>query len=36
MTYKISMIMPVYNGEKYINKAMNSLIKQTIGFNNNN
>ncbi len=32
--YKISVIIPVYNVEKYIDEAMNSLLKQTIGFEN--
>ncbi len=32
--YKISVILPVYNVEPYIHKAMNSLINQTIGFEN--
>lgn len=34
MKYEISMIMPVYNGEKFIENAMNSIINQTFGFKN--
>ncbi|MCC7554237.1 MAG: glycosyltransferase [Methanobacteriaceae archaeon] len=34
MEYKISIILPVYNGENDLNKSINSLIKQTIGFEN--
>ena len=30
----ISTIIPVYNSEKYINKCIDSIINQTIGFNN--
>ena len=29
MTYKISVIVPAYNEEKYLNNALNSLIEQT-------
>lgn len=32
--YKISVIIPVYNVDKYIHDCMNSLINQTIGFDN--
>jgi len=32
--YYISIIIPVYNVEEYISTAMNSLLRQTIGFNN--
>lgn len=32
--YKISVILPVYNVEKYIEKSINSLINQSIGFEN--
>lgn len=31
---KISTIIPVYNSEKYLNKCIDSIIAQTIGFNN--
>ena len=34
MTYKISVIVPIYNQEKYLNKAIESVINQTIGFEN--
>lgn len=34
MEYKISVIIPVYNQEKYIEECLNSLINQTIGFSN--
>lgn len=32
--YKISVIVPVYNNQKYIDKCMHSLINQTIGYKN--
>ncbi|MGM9874564.1 MAG: glycosyltransferase family 2 protein [Bacilli bacterium] len=32
--YKVSVIIPVYNVEKYLDDTMNSLINQTIGINN--
>lgn len=32
--YKISVIIPIYNSQKYIERAMQSLLNQTIGFNN--
>ncbi len=32
--YKVSIVVPVYNGEKYLEEALNSIQKQTIGFNN--
>ena len=32
--YKISIILPVYNVEKYIEKSIDSLVKQSIGFDN--
>ena len=28
--YKVSVIVPVYNVEKYIEKCLNSLVKQTL------
>lgn len=31
--YKASVIIPVYNCEKYLKRSLNSLINQTIGFN---
>ena len=34
MNYNISIIIPVFNVEKHINKALKSIIKQTIGFEN--
>lgn len=34
MDYKISVIVPIYNVEKYLPEAMDSLKRQTIGFNN--
>lgn len=32
--YKISTIIPVYNAEKYLKRAIESIINQTIGFEN--
>lgn len=32
--YKISIIMPIFNSEKSLNKTINSIINQTIGFEN--
>ena len=32
--YKISVIIPVYNVEKYLDETLKSIVKQTIGFNN--
>ena len=32
--YKISVIMPVYNAEEYLEDTLNSVINQTIGFEN--
>lgn len=34
MKYKISIIIPIYNSEKYLNETLVSLKNQTIGFNN--
>lgn len=34
MHYKISMIIPIYNGENSIKRSMTSLMNQTIGFKN--
>lgn len=30
----ISLIIPIYNAEKYIDRALNSIVQQSIGFNN--
>ena len=32
--YLISIIMPIYNAEKYLKRTINSIINQTIGFDN--
>ena len=32
--YKISIVIPVYNNEKYIDECIKSIINQSIGFNN--
>ena len=32
--YLISIIVPIYNVEKYLVECVNSIIKQSIGFNN--
>ena len=34
MTYRISVIMPVYNAARFLKEAIDSLIGQTIGFEN--
>jgi glycosyltransferase involved in cell wall biosynthesis len=34
MFYKITVILPVYNGEKFLKKAIDSIIEQSIGFGN--
>ena len=34
MKYKISIILPVFNVEKYIKEALDSIIRQSIGFEN--
>ena len=34
MKYKVSVIIPVYNAEKFIKRVVNSVINQTIGFEN--
>lgn len=34
MGYKISIIVPIFNVEKYIRKALDSILKQTIGLEN--
>lgn len=34
MKFKLSIIIPCYNSEKYIHKCIDSLINQTIGINN--
>ena len=34
MNYKISIIIPVYNAEKYLKRTIESIIGQTIGFEN--
>ena len=32
--YKVSVIMPIYNAEEYLRNTLNSVINQTIGFEN--
>ena len=32
--YKISVIIPVYNVEKYLEETIESVVNQTIGFDN--
>lgn len=34
MKYKISIVIPVYNAEKYLNECIESIINQTFGFEN--
>lgn len=34
MKYKISIIIPVYNAEKYLKECVESIMNQTIGFEN--
>ncbi|MCC7553827.1 MAG: glycosyltransferase family 2 protein [Methanobacteriaceae archaeon] len=34
MTYKVSVIIPTYNSENFLDKTINSVINQTIGFEN--
>ena len=34
MKYKLTVIIPCYNSEKYISRCVNSVINQTIGFEN--
>ena len=34
MSYKISVIIPVYNAEKHLDNSIKSIIKQSIGFEN--
>lgn len=34
MNYMISVIMPIYNAEKHFERTINSIIRQTIGFEN--
>ena len=31
---KLSVIIPVYNGEKYLRKCLDSIVNQTIGIDN--
>ena len=34
MSYKISVIIPVYNAEKHLDNTIKSIINQSIGFEN--
>lgn len=34
MTFKISVVMPVYNAEKELNAVIDSIINQSLGFEN--
>lgn len=34
MDYKISVVIPTYNIERYLNETVDSIINQTIGFSN--
>ena len=34
MSYKISVIIPIYNAEKHLENSINSIINQSIGFDN--
>ena len=34
MAYKVSIIVPVYNSEKYLDMTIKSVINQDYGFNN--
>lgn len=34
MEYKVSIVIPIYNAEKYLKKCIESIINQTIGFEN--
>ena len=34
MSFKISIIMPIFNAEDNLNRSINSIIQQTFGFEN--